>query len=212
MLKFKLWLENIKQPYYRIISPMHGSGAERNKIDNLGPGTYWTPRWDAVLFMLRSIFLHGMSIRQNWNVKVYELNNAVMENAPESHKWAFKYAHDAGEMVLVKALEAPKIVFDHNLQDPAFENIIDQSFQHKEPINHEAHGVKAIWRGDAVILSPNYEEKSLDVVQKVGWEFKVLLKITNSAQLSNFNKEAQIDWESDPNDSVSWFLHDMNWS
>lgn len=215
MLDFKIWFENsnieINEPYYRIVSPMHGSGAERNKMDSIGPGTYWTPRWDAVLFMLRSIFLHAKSARLNWNVKVFETNKAIMQSAPTEHKWAFKYAHDAGEMILVKLLDTPKIIFNHSTNDTEFENIVDQSFQHKEPINYENNGIKANWNGDLVILSPNYKEKVLDIVKKQGWQFQVLKKIKNKFEFEQMQKQMQIDWKSDPHDALIWFLHDMGW-
>lgn len=221
-MQFKTWLLesqeqefHITEPYYRIVSDlMYGATAKEKLGDEIAPETYWTPRWDAVLFMIRSLFLHSMPNRLgDKNVKIYETQNAIMKPAPIEHKWSFKYGHDAGEAVLVKLLDKPKILYNGKVNSPEVENLINQSLKYEPPVNHEIIGVKSqLKNGQDVFISPNYKSKSIEVVAKDGWRFKTIKVIKNIQEWNNFEKETKfIDWDSDQGIGLMYFFHDIGW-
>ena len=218
-MDFKLWLESnfeIKDPYFRIVSDaMYGSTAIKKLGGEISPGTYWTPRWDAILFMLRSLFLHTMShkLTRDSSVKIYKINNAIMSPAPKEHEWAFNYAHDAGEAVLVKALQTPEIIYNGPINSNEIENLVDQSFQHTPPVNHGAHGMKAkLIDGKDVFISPNYDKSSVEIAVQNGWQYRIIKTIKSAKEWDNFAKQIQSgDWDSQQGDGLTWFFHDVKW-
>lgn len=215
---FKLWLEEIEinEPYYRLVIPAMYGGTAKEKLGNENaPGTYWTPRWDAILFMLRTAFIHyGTTIKSwkgfesSWQVKIYQLDHAIMDDAPSSHKWAFNYAHDAGEMILVKPLSQIKTILDKPIDSVEVESLINKSFQHEAPVNFE-RGTKAISpTGQMFYLMPNYKNKTIEVAVKDGWKFKIINNIKSIKELIDFEKTNKLQ---DEDESISWFIHDMSW-
>ena len=219
---YKETQKRIEQPYYRVVCPvMFGSGFGL-KGDRTGPDTYWTPRWDAVLFMLRSIFLTYISNKIErerkdikWNTKVYKIDDAIMKDAPKEHSWAFTYRTDAGEQVLVKALSTPEIIFESHPSKPEFESVLEESFQHENPIDYSFdQSLKVVHNGEEVYLYPNYERKLVEVAKKNedGWSFAVIGELRNLKELDNFLKESQFEEETfDTQGALSWFTNDMDW-
>lgn len=213
---FKLWLENqqieIDEPYYRIVSPMHGGGAARNSMGETDPGTYWTPRWDAILLMIQSIFTHSQLSKlrfndDNWNVKIYQINKAIMEPAPKDHKWAFNYSTDAGEMILVKAIEPAKIIFNGNAED--LEDYVQDSYKVNRPTDHSVNGVKATWNGQQVFIVP--QQNDIIVSKQDGWKFTPILTIKSMSAFERFSKDAEIDWDSEEAVGLAYFFQDAGW-
>jgi hypothetical protein len=49
---YKYSEQTIQQPYYRIVCPATWGN---NNGNPLGPGSYWTPRWNAIQSMLQSV-------------------------------------------------------------------------------------------------------------------------------------------------------------
>lgn len=210
-MTFRTWLEQevlIHEPYYRISSDiMYGTGG-------IQPGTYWTPRWDAILFMIRSLFLHAMSSRfGSEKVKIYKISKAIMQPAPESHRWAFSYGHDAGEMVLVKLLEQPEIIYDGPIDSPEIEQLVNKSFNYKPPVDHSQHGMAAKLKdGSQVWISGNYDSKLIEIVKKSGWQFEVVAVIRSLEEWEKFqNKIAEADWDSDQATGLYYFFSDIGW-
>lgn len=214
-MNFKLWLEQeveIKEPYYRVVSDtMHGASAIKKLGSEIAPGTYWTPRWDAILMMIRSIALNSKIHKIDGNIKVYQTNHAIMAPSPKEHQWAFKYSVDAGEMVLVKLLDQPKIIHNMSTNDEEIEGMIDQSFQTKPPIDHSRQGMAAKLKdGSDVWITPR--SNRIEVAKKNGWQFNVIQTISSLQQWKQFESQlSSADWESEAGLGLAYFFHDMNW-
>lgn len=221
---FKKWLEEqeILQPYYRIVNKaMYGGSAQEKLGDILAPGTYWTPRWDSILMMMRTILSHYRPSLDEigWETTVYQLNKAIMADPPKEHKWAFRYAVDAGEQILVKALEKPTIARDpktgikierlHPMLNSEFIEIITNT-DIKLPVDWESHGVKAILDGKMVFIGWDYDDAEITINVKDGWQFKKILSIRSSREWNELLKKLKIiDTDSQALDGLSWFPYDM---
>jgi hypothetical protein len=219
---FRSWLEEkeeISQPYYRIVAiPLYG--ASNQESERLAPGTYWTPRWDAILLMAQHIFKvysKDKDIPGWFDTTIYQLDKAVMDDAPKEHKWAFSYGVDAGEKVLVKALEKPKVVFKGHPKEHKFLELIIPAIGQRPPFDYSYKGTNKLipWKGKEVYLAPNYEEGCIDVVVQKGWQYQVIKTIHSLDEWKQFTKEADIpDSFYDPGeagDSLDWFMYDMKW-
>jgi len=219
---YKKSQKRIEQPYYRVVCPvMYGSGFGL-KGDRVGTDTYWTPRWDAILFMLRSIFLAYNSNRTerearnpDWNTKIYKIEEAIMQDAPKEHGWAFTYRTDAGEQILVKALSTPEVVFEAHPSEPEFESVLEESFQYDNPINYAFdESLKVLHNDGEVFLYPNYKTKTIEVAKRNedGWSFVVVKEIRSLDELDKFLRESQFNKETfDERGALSWFTSDMDW-
>jgi len=221
-MQFKNWIlkeeQEINQPYYRVVNKaMHGSGGMSPE------GSYWTPRWDAVQRMLQSIWLHYFSSRANvtmddsWETTVYQLDKAIMTDPPEEHKWAFVYSVDAGEQVLVKALEDPKIATDprtgveiKNLMPDSneFSDIV-MNLNLKPVVNWEEKGAKAILDGDKTVYIGT-DEYNIVLYEKSGWQFNPVMTISSMNQWDSIQNRLKIvDYNSPGMEHLAWAVHDM---
>lgn len=184
--------EEVNKPYYRIVCP---ACFGNNNGDPLGPGSYWTPRWDAILAMAQTIFRFWISSGRekgpSFYVRIFELNHAILDNAPEEHRWAFRYDSDAGEKILVKALEAPKLIFDGDVSSSDFLDLVDRSSS-REQITDYGRGEKFLWQGKEVFVLPNYSERCLEVAEQNadGWSFSVIGLLKNMDSFRIFLGEA----------------------
>lgn len=116
---FKLWLEKEEkretQIFYRIYAPpTHGYQIAKDKKECLAgmPGicvdTYWTPLWDSILIMLQKVVGNFMSFSRNtkkihpddWTVRIYQVDDAIMKDVPENWAWASTGEADVNEKVL----------------------------------------------------------------------------------------------------------------
>jgi hypothetical protein len=222
-MSFRLWLEKeeINEPYYRIIAiPLYGHSNVES--ENIGPGTYWTPRWDAILFMAQHIFKVWNDKKydyEGWfDTTIYQLNKAIMDDAPKEHKWAFTYGVDAGEKILVQALEKPKIIFQGHPKSPKFMGeLLLPSLQYKRPFDYSYKGTNKLikWKNKNIYVAPNYDDECIDVVEKEGWRYRIIQQIHNLAQWRKFEKEANIPegfYDSgEVGDTIDWFMFDMKW-
>ena len=107
-MNFRKWFEEkseeevINRPYYRIVNGIYGKSDNLN--DRFGPGSYWTPRWDAIQMMMATTlkYYHQTKSAQGekdlWTTNVYQINRAIMQKPPQEHQWAFNHS---GERVLV---------------------------------------------------------------------------------------------------------------
>ena len=214
-MSFKLWLEN-QETYYRVVCPpLYGANAVGDRV---GPNTYWTPRWDAVIRMLRSIMQHWYITRRKlntspWEVKIYQLNNAVWKNSPEEHKWAFKYAPDAGEQVLEKALTPPKLIYQFNVTDPEFLELT------KEPVEKMIDYAAFAQRANLVIqlngkeayIHPGNGVIEIAVRNPGTWSYSVIKTIRSMTEWSDFIKTIKIPDNFDDEGALSYFFLDYNW-
>lgn len=208
----------ISEPHYRVVNKaMYGGSAERKLGNILAPGTYWTPRWDSVVMMLRSIIKHYSTSlpKENWETTVYQLNKAIMADPPKEHKWAFQYSVDAGEQILVKALEQPIIATDpetgikiSQLLPSEFLMVCTQDIE--IPIDWETAGVEAILDGQKVYIGYDYDSTEITINKKEKWKFVPILHIRSIAEWSKIYKRLQIiNPESQGFEGLMWFMHDM---
>ncbi len=212
MVKFKLWLEEnqeieVKEPYYRLVTnAMYG--ANNTPETEVGPGTYWTPRWDAILFMIRSFFLATSMHRIEGTYKIYKIDKAIMKPSPSEHQWAFRYGHDAGEMVLVKPLSIPRIIRQGKTED--LEDLVDQSFKHETPVDYSKNGVSANLSGQEIFISPS--QNDIGVYKKNGWKFEKIQTIKSLPEWDRFESQiTNIDWNSDAGVGLMYFFQDAGW-
>ena len=223
-MRFKEWILNeeqeIQQPYYRVVNgTMYGASAK----DPTGPGTYWTPRWDSVLMMLGSTLKYhkqGDTLGDKWKTTVYQLDKAVMTDPPKEHAWAFTYGVDAGEQVLVKALEKPKIAKNPNTgkeikdlmpSDPDFLELMIGATNQKPPVDWERRGVKANLDGKEVFLGWDYDDRTITAYEKKGWEFKPVLTINGYKQWNDLSSRLKVeDPHGEAMDGLQWFMVDMD--
>jgi hypothetical protein len=218
-MDFRIWLEEqeIDRPYYRIINGMYGTSGkyEKNPISKLGPGTYWTPRWDAILMMLRTTLLNygKMLIKDDdfWKTSIYQINNAIMDDPPKEHSWAHSFQVDAGEQVLVKALEEPKVLYKDILPgDTDFLDLVGELVYHKPPIDIKRVGEEVYLDGKKLYAVVDYDNYKIDLMEPTSnWESRVVHSIKS---LDEFKKlKPRIKWDmTAEDDSISWFLMDMD--
>lgn len=232
-MNFKLWFENqennqeeIKQPYYRITNGLIGSGGE-NGQNKLGPGTYWTPRWDSIIMMMQTTmkyYFQENSLKRSkdfWNTTVYQINHAIMQNAPEDHKWAHNFTVDAGEKILTKALEQPTIVtkFDVKLEnihptDNIFQKLTMET-KIEKPVNLQ-NAAEATLNDQNVFLMVNYNNYNIEIYQinpKQYWKPKLIGLINSYKQYEELIKTKKLTYkhiDSNQVDSIEWFVMDMD--
>ena len=121
----------------------------------------------------------------------------------------------AGEMVLKKLTSKPEIIYDGPIDSPEIADLVDQSFQHKEPVNYGSkHNLTATWNGQKVFIHPNYDTKSIEIaVPSNSWQFRKILEIKSIRDWRNFEKDAKIDYNNENAEiALSYFMHDMNWN
>lgn len=228
-MQFKDWLlkeeQEISQPYYRVVNnAIYGGNAKEKLGDVLAPGTYWTPRWNAVQQMLRTTLIQYSSSKtlpdEYWLTTIYQLNKAIMTDPPKEHKWAFNYSVDAGEQVLVKALDQPQIAADPvtgkplkdiHPQDSVFISLVSSIKQEEIPVDYIKKGVEATWNGKTVYLLPSYETYSIEVVIPNGWQYQVIKVIRSLEEFNQFYKQITIkNPDSEQLDALDWFLYDLD--
>lgn len=233
MKSFKIWLEEkeVNKPYYRVINKaMYGSAGKWSDsplASEIGPGTYWTPRWEGVLSMLASTFRQysngNLKDDDVWKTTVWQINKAIMEDPPKEHAWAFNYSSDVGEQVLVKALENPQIAKDPEtgtlLKDILPKSFIFMSLLYKHlakppTIDYKSRGAEVLWNGRTVYLHPDYDNNAIVVKGEPDvdepWNFPTVKIIGSMQEFEKFTKESKyVDPDSYGADSVDWFVHDM---
>lgn len=210
--------QRITQPYYRVVS-MSMFGSRIQNPDKTGESTYWTPRWDAIQFMVRQMYmLYRTSEIKNHtkeHIKIYKITDAIMKKPPIENRWAFAYGVDAGEMVLVQALSQPELIIDCPIDDPQIENIIENSLEVEAPKNHAYdESLRVEYNGQSVYLSPDYRQKAVVVAQKIpnSWEFQTVALLRSSQEVGNFLKKCKFNQASfDMQNSLGWFEMDMGW-
>jgi hypothetical protein len=210
--------QQVNKPYYRVVSPMYGAGASANGLDAVGPGTYWTPRWDAVVRMIRSMFYQ---YRQNfhrdppkdWVAKIYQIDSAIMDDSPAEHQWAHNPSTDAGEKVLVKALAEPQLIEEVSPDSPRMEYFLTQKTE--KYIDHSRRNQKFKWNGKECYLSPNYNNKTFEVYEKGndGYSFNLLAVFHSMKELEPFLQSAQElpSREQDAWMGTSYAITDFGW-
>lgn len=210
--------QQVNKPYYRVVSPMYGAGASANGLDAVGPGTYWTPRWDAVVRMIRSMFYQ---YRQNfhrdppkdWTAKIYQLDSAIMDDSPAEHQWAHNPSTDAGEKVLVKALAEPQLIEEVSPDSPRMEYFLTQKTE--KYIDHSRRNQKFKWNGKECYLSPNYNNNTFEVYEKGndGYSFNLLAVFHSMKELEPFLQSAQElpSREQDAWMGTSYAITDFGW-
>lgn len=200
---------SIQQPYYRVVCPAcYGNNAGKNF---LGVGSYWTPRWNGVIEMLRTIMSFYLKSGKNLNAesfqtKIYKLDDAIMEDPPSEHSWAFNFASDADEQVLVKALSPPELLYNINPYDSQFQDLIATDYE--PDVNYYA-GEKARWRGQPVFIVPDYDRRKIEVAVKNDDGFRVIHTINSAEELNKLWGEILLD-----DNSSSWldyFPSDVGW-
>lgn len=227
-MNFKLWLEEndeISQPYYRITNGLIGSGGE-NGQNKLGPGTYWTPRWDSIIMMMQTTmryYLQETSIKRSnefWNTTIYQLDHAIMQNPPEDHKWAHNFTVDAGEKVLVKTLEQPKIVTKYNVKleninpsDSIFQKLTQTQIE--KPVNLQ-NAAEATLNNQNVFLIADYKDYSIKIYQTnptQHWKPKLIGLINSYKQYEELIKNKKLTYKNDYSDqveSIEYFIMDTD--
>lgn len=212
--------QEISQPYYRVVNgTMFGASAK----DPTGPGTYWTPRWDAVSMMLGTLMKNyrpNHPLGNKWKTTVYQLDKAIMDDPPKEHKWAFQYHVDAGEQVLVKALEKPKIAKNPNTgeelkdlmpDDSIFMHAVISGMGNKPPIDWSENGVKAELNGKMVYIGWDYDTRQITVYEKDGWQFHPIAVANGYDEYRQLEKKlSSIDTEGHAYDGLTWFMVDMD--
>jgi len=205
-------------PYFRIVCPpLYGGSATGNRI---GEGTYWTPRWDAIVLMASTILSHLHTYKREWldedngQVKIYKLDHAMMTNSPPEHSWAFTYGPDAGEQVLVKALKEPELVLEchaHSVE------LMELACTHIERCTDffacERIGMWATFNDQKVYLNCNYQRKALEVAKlnPDGWSFVVIECLYDLKEMHAFLAKVVLPADFDPHCSLEFFVRDMNW-
>lgn len=209
----KACAKQINRPYYRVhCEPMYGNNAGG---DILGQGSYWTPRWTGVQAMLLSILRNYVQYRgsltaDHFRTRVWKIENAIMDDPPKNHQWAFTFQADAGEQVLVEALSKPELLHDLTPEDPEFENLIEDF----KPDVDYSKGEKFLWNGKEVYLYPNYNTKQFEIMEPTGevWEFRNLGSIRNVDEFRNFSKQARpVDNDDSASMGTDYFIMDMGW-
>jgi len=149
-----------------------------------------------------------MKDSENWKTKIYQIDNAIMDDAPPEHRWGFNYQVDAGEQILVEALSEPKLLYEMIPGDDTFLDLMDYDV---ERLHNYSNGMKAIWKNQQVYVLPNYEKRAIEVAVPDGWKFKVIKTIDNVADLDKFYGElTSVDEENE--DAIPWFIQDMGWT
>jgi hypothetical protein len=205
--------QNIDIPYYRIVTKTFlGAGHEREKIGEVGPGTYWTPHWSAIVLMCQQLFRHYIQFNRtipkaDWGVKIYKIDNAIMADPPREHAWARSTA-DVDEQVLVKALSEPKLIKDIYPDSLDFEEMLYQ----REEVPRGFNGAADItYNGVKYFLAPNYKNKTIEVAIRERNMWKVVKSLRNLASLDAFLKEYNAGPDFDPQDQIGWAIRDFDW-
>lgn len=208
----KLSEQRIKEPYYRITCPAcYGQNAGG---DPVGPGSYWTPRWNGILEMMKTIMKFylqsgtmGKLNSDAFKTRIYKIEEAIMDDPPPENAWAFNFQSDVGEQVLVKALSSPELMYDLHPMDEQFQELVTTEYE--KEINY-ASGVKFNWRGQEVFVMPDYNRKIIEVaIPSNGWKFEVIHVIKSMDELDAFYAEATE--LSDEINILDYFPQDVGW-
>ncbi len=209
----------IQYPHFRLVSDtMFGATAKELLGDEIAPETYWTPRWEAILFMIGSLYtkVATNSIFKNARVKIYRTDDALMRSPPKEHAWAFNYATDAGEMVLVRLLEPAAVIFDDLVSSTETISLAIDSLAYEQPIDHSRHGMSATLKDKKQVwITPNYRQRSLDIAQRKignGWQYQIINQIRSYSEWQQFRQSiTNVDWDGDASIGIDWFFYDVNW-
>lgn len=202
--------KQITKPHFRVVCP--ACFGNNDGKDPLGPGSYWTPRWNAVVSMLCTInkfyFQRNNSHNSDgFRTKIYRLDKAIMADPPKEHSWAFNYQSDAGEQVLVKALSEPVMLCDMLPTDRQFLELMEDY----EPDVDYSKGEKYLWNGQEVFLYPNYQTKKLEIAKKnEGWSFSVIGSLSSAQEFESWVSQAKL-LDSEWTGMIEYFMQDMGW-
>lgn len=232
-MNFKIWLEQnepkpIQMPFYRITNGIYGTAGKYTEkpLENIiAPGTYWTPRWDSVIMMLNTTLqMYLKSSLKNedkyWQTTIYKIEKALMQDPPQEHEWAFTHAVDAGEQVLVKALETPEIMIDPESgvklekihpQDEVFSNLVMKIFSVKKLVDLK-NTIKASYNNEEVYITWDYKDCSIKLMKKSSnsWESIVYLEIRDFRTWVETQKKLKYDYNDPLVDGLEWFILDMD--
>ncbi len=205
--------EHISVPYYRITTDVH-FGSQLTSDKRLDPGTYWTPRWDAIILMLRQVFFHYVQFRKTikadeMKVKVWQLDDAIMEDSPNEGKWPL-YEIDAGEKILVKKISEPQLIFDEFLNSDALPNLITET---AEILQDYSKGESVVYNGEKVYFNFDSNSKVINIVKRNsdGYSFSTIKTIHSNQELNDFLITSEVPENFDDSGAIAWFVYDMNW-
>lgn len=198
-------------PYWRVITDSaHGAGSLKG--DRVGPGTYWTPRWDAVQHMVQmsGSLLSSMPVESR-GIKIYKVDKAEVEKPPAEHKLPQKGYEDHGEVVMVRPLSEVQLIYDFEAGDETWESIV-QSPREKFIDYSSRNPSVTLSYGRQAWISPNYRTKKFDVAVRNpdGWSFDVIASL-DQAELDDFLDQSSYDPHGfDPDASLDYAIQDWN--
>lgn len=208
----KISQQQINQPYYRVVcKPAYGGRLD----DPFAKGTYWTPRWDGVVLMMKSIFRLYMNEKQkfsheDWKTTIYTVSHAVMEDPPEEHVWAYVHSVDAGEQMLVSLIEQPQIIYQGYPDDDGFAVIMSERTE--KLINFsKIQDLAILLNGETNYLYPDYNTKTINVIKPIPGTsgHDIVVKLKSSQEFEQFM--SNISPPKDNNNAIFWAFQDFGW-
>lgn len=189
----------IHEPFYRIVCPAVYGGDWQHSEQRIGPGTFWTPRPDSILSMVKAIFVHhtetSLQDRESaqWEVKLYEVRDALMQTVDNWN--VYGRACQQGERTLVETYGDPREIFTFHPKDyqsPA-DRIelylkIEQLFG--EPVVKfidYSRGERILFEEKEAFVFGNMNNWKMEIAIRDGdWRFKVVQAFEDPEALEKF--------------------------
>jgi hypothetical protein len=145
--------------------------------------------------------------KEKWKVTIYSISGAKMADAPKEHSWAFSYGVDAGEKVLVESQNPPTILETLYPGTIEYERIADQKIDNI--VDFSKLQCKVVWNNEELWLSPNYNNKSIEVYKKENWKYNLVKTLKNEAEYMQFLSSAKKIEPFDPDSAIDWAISDF---